>query len=61
MMAYIMSDDAVYAKMMEEIDRATREGKLSAVPKYDEVLAHCPYYVDCVKESMRYVFPFVPS
>ncbi|KAF2748279.1 flavonoid 3',5'-hydroxylase [Sporormia fimetaria CBS 119925] len=60
MMAYIMSDMKVYEKMMEEIDRATREGKLSPMPKYDEVLAHCPYYIACVKESMR-LCPSAPN
>lgn len=54
MMAYIMSNGGVYDELMEEIDRVTREGKLSAMPQYDEVLTHCPYYLACVKESMRY-------
>lgn len=61
MMAYIMGTPGVYEKMMEEIDEQTRKGNLSEMPKYDEVLAHCPYYTACVKESMRYVPTVVPS
>jgi len=61
MMAYIMGKPDVYKKMMAEIDEQTHNGHLSEMPKYDEVLQHCPYYVACVKESMRYVWslPFI--
>jgi cytochrome P450 len=53
MMAYIMGKSEVYERMMAEIDEQTRKGNLSEIPKYDEVLRHCPYYVACVQESMR--------
>lgn len=58
---FILKNPAVYAKMMDEIDSATKSGKLSTpVPKHDEVLQHCPYYVACVKEAMRLI-PSAPS
>ncbi|KAI0021645.1 flavonoid 3',5'-hydroxylase [Xylariomycetidae sp. FL0641] len=53
LMREIMSRPAVYDKMMKEIDAVTREGKLSVMPQYEEVVAHCPYYLACVRESMR--------
>ncbi|KAH7115925.1 cytochrome P450 [Dendryphion nanum] len=60
MMAYIMSNPKVYARLMEEIDSVTEEGKLSAMPQYNEILQHCPYYIACVKESMR-LCPSAPN
>ncbi|KAF2816326.1 flavonoid 3',5'-hydroxylase [Mytilinidion resinicola] len=60
MMCYIMSNEKVYAKLMAELDAATRAGKLSPTPQYDEVIQHCPYYVACVKESTR-LCPSAPN
>ena len=53
MVHYITTDDLVYEKLMAELDGATRSGYLSSLPQYSEVLEHCPYYIACVKESMR--------
>lgn len=53
MMVHIMSNPSVYDKLVAELDEATATGKLSPVPQYDEVMANCPYYVACVRESMR--------
>ncbi|RYP80341.1 hypothetical protein DL769_002521 [Monosporascus sp. CRB-8-3] len=53
MMLHLYSNPDVYEKLMAEIDQATRSNKLSAIPQYDEVSANCPYYIACVKESMR--------
>jgi len=60
MMYYIMSTPGVYETLMSEIDDATRAGHLSEMPQYDEVVAHCPYYVACVRETMR-LSPSAPN
>lgn len=53
MMQYIMGNKEIYENLMRELDDVTRRGLLSKTPQYDEVLEHCPYYIACVKESMR--------
>ncbi|KAI0129545.1 flavonoid 3',5'-hydroxylase [Xylariales sp. AK1849] len=53
LMRYIMSNPDVYDRLMREVDFATRENKISEMPQYEEVQANCPYYVACVRESMR--------
>jgi cytochrome P450 len=61
MFYYIMSTPGVYDRMMTEIDAATKAGNLTVpVPQYDEVQEHCPYYVACVRESMR-LCPAAPN
>ncbi|KAH8661686.1 cytochrome P450 [Tricladium varicosporioides] len=61
MFYYIMSTPGVYQKMMSEIDAATCAGHLSPeIPQYDEVLAHCPYYIAIVHETMR-LCPSAPN
>jgi len=60
MIRYVMSEAGVYEKLMSEVDEATRAGRLSDMPGYDEVIEHCPYYVACVKEAMR-LSPSAPN
>ncbi|KAF4632208.1 hypothetical protein G7Y89_g5919 [Cudoniella acicularis] len=51
---YLMSSPKDYARLLAEIDAADKAGKLSRpVAQFAEVIEHCPFYVACVKESMR--------
>lgn len=52
-MLHLFANPWAYARVMAEIDEATNAGKLSPIPQYDEVMEHCPYYVACVRESIR--------
>ncbi|ESZ92863.1 putative cytochrome P450 monooxygenase [Sclerotinia borealis F-4128] len=50
----IISSPDAYARMMTEIDTVFASGNLSQpIPKAAEVSKHCPFYVSCVKESLR--------
>ncbi|KAF3398584.1 Cytochrome P450 momooxygenase gsfF [Penicillium rolfsii] len=60
MIMFLLSHPGSYERMMEEIDNATQKGLLSDVPQHDEVLEHLPYFVGCVKETMR-LCPSAPS
>lgn len=57
---YVMTNPTVYEKLIDELDGATRAGNISAMPQYTEVLKHCPYYIACVRETLR-LCPSVPS
>jgi cytochrome P450 len=40
-------------RALKEIDDADRSGFLSSPVKYEEVRQHLPYFVSCIKESLR--------
>ena len=60
LMCMVLSDSTIYSKLIDEIDDATRAGRLSAMPQFDEVSQHCPYYAACVKETLR-LWPSAPN
>lgn len=50
----ILSSPADYSRMMMEIDVGFATGNLSQpIPTAAEVSEHCPFYVSCIKESLR--------
>jgi cytochrome P450 len=53
MIYHVMTNPNVYKKLMDEIDEATKSGKIDDMPQYGAVTEHCPYYIACVKETMR--------
>ena len=59
-MHFILTKEPVNDRMMAEVDGATKAGHLSTIPKFYEVLKHCPYYVACVKEALR-LYPSAPA
>lgn len=62
MMVYVLSSPSVYSKLIAELDAATAAGKISAqgIPQYEEIVAHCPYYLACLREAMR-LTPSAPN
>lgn len=60
MIKYLLSHPEAYERMMAEIDAASRQGLLSEIPQYAEVLEHLPFYVSCVKEMMS-LCPSTPN
>lgn len=57
---FLLSNPDSYDRMMEEIDDASRKGLISDMPQYDEVIEHLPFFVGCVKETMR-LCPSAPN
>ncbi|KAK7991729.1 cytochrome P450 oxidoreductase [Apiospora saccharicola] len=45
LMREIWSHPSVLEKLMAELDATTTAGHLSAMPQYEEVQQHCPYYL----------------
>jgi cytochrome P450 len=56
----ILTHPSVHKRLLDEIDTATSLGLLSPMPQYTEVVEHCPYYIACIKESMR-LTPSAPN
>jgi len=56
----ILTHASVYKTLMHELDTATSLGLLSPMPQYTEVVEHLPYYMACIKESMR-LTPSAPN
>jgi cytochrome P450 len=50
---FLLRNQTVMAKLIEEIDNATREGKLSDPISYRESMTHLPYLGAVIKEAMR--------
>ncbi|KAL2060747.1 hypothetical protein VTL71DRAFT_9389 [Oculimacula yallundae] len=47
-------------KVLDEFEIGFKTGHLSRTPKYSEILSYCPYYVACVRESLRF-YPSLSS
>lgn len=57
---FLLTHPESYERMMQEIDEASRKGLISEIPQYNEVLDHLPFFVGCVKETMR-LCPSAPN
>ncbi|KAL4963142.1 putative P450 monooxygenase [Aspergillus stella-maris] len=54
LLAEILSQPAIYARVIKEIKVAVESGHLSTpVPTYNEVAKHLPFYRACVSEALR--------
>jgi cytochrome P450 len=52
--AELLSRPAIYARVLEEIKTAAQTGQISyPIPTYAEVVKSLPFYIACVRESMR--------
>ncbi|KAE8153030.1 cytochrome P450 [Aspergillus avenaceus] len=51
---HLLVNPDIYEKMMAEIDMAAREGLIpDNIPDYSLILEYLPYYVACVRETLR--------
>jgi cytochrome P450 len=54
LIVYLLNHPSTFEKVMSEVNSATKRGLLSSpIPQYSEVLAHLPYYIACLHETMR--------
>ncbi|OJJ49987.1 hypothetical protein ASPZODRAFT_58830 [Penicilliopsis zonata CBS 506.65] len=53
MVQYLLDNPLIYKRMLDEIDSATAKGLISNMPQYEEVMAYLPFYVACVRETLR--------
>ncbi|GAB7346935.1 hypothetical protein MBLNU459_g1999t2 [Dothideomycetes sp. NU459] len=60
LLSHMLSHPSAYDRLVAELDSATRAGQLSEMPQYEQVAAHLPYYVACLRESMR-LTPSAPN
>ncbi|KAJ5770959.1 uncharacterized protein N7511_003010 [Penicillium nucicola] len=60
LMTFLLTNPDAYERMMAEIDTAARKGLISEMPQYNEVLEHLPFFVGCIKETMR-LCPSAPN
>lgn len=60
MIQYLLTHRDAYERMMAEINSAVANNLLTETPQYAEVLEHLPYYVACVRETMR-LCPSAPN
>jgi cytochrome P450 len=49
----IFKRPAIYEKLVAELREVDAAGKLSKMPQWDEVTACCPYYIACIRETLR--------
>ncbi len=56
----LTSSPSVQSAIVAEIDAARAAHRLSPTPQFLEILEHCPFFVACVRESMR-LSPGVPN
>ena len=50
---FLLTNPEKLALARKEIDSASRAGNLSTPVKYEEVRGHLPYFIACIKESLR--------
>jgi len=50
---FILTNPVVLARVREEINDAEAKGLLSTPIRYDETRQHLPFFVACIKESLR--------